>query len=97
MITGDEKCRCLDWRDCRWSKVAVFSVKDMAEESKEFIQVQNILRKYACGDDPENHFVNCCGPDQKPSEIDPFSDHYYLIGNPLKLYGTYSKCLNVVK
>ena len=70
MITGDEKCRCLDWRDCRWSKVAVFSVKDMAEESKEFIQVQHILQKYTCGGDRENHFVNCCGPDQKPSEID---------------------------
>ena len=91
MITGDEKCQCLDWRDCRWSKVAVFSVKDMAEESNEFIQVQHILRKYTCGNDPENHFVNCCGPDQKPSEIDPFIEHYYLIGNPSKLYGTYSK------
>ena len=97
LIAGDDHCQCIKWRDCQWSKVAVLSVKDLAKESDEFKQVQTILRQNTCGDDPENHFVNCCGPDQKPSEIDPFSDHYYLIGNPLKLYGTYSKYLNVVK
>ena len=51
----------------------------MAEESKEFIQVQHILQKYTCGDDPENHFVNCCGPDQNPSEIDPFIDGKFQV------------------
>ena len=40
----------------------------MAKESKPFKQVMKILQKNICGDDPENHFVNCCGPDQKPSE-----------------------------
>ena len=44
----------------------------MAEESEDFKQVQKILRKNACGDDPEDHFVNCFGPYQNPSEIDPF-------------------------
>ena len=40
----------------------------MAKESEPFKQVMKILRKNICGDDPENHFVNCCGPDQKPSD-----------------------------
>ena len=39
-----------------------------SKESKAFKEVQRILRKYTCGDDPKDHFVNCCGPDQKPSE-----------------------------
>ena len=72
LIADDEHCQCLNWRDCQWSKAAVLSVKDLAKESDEFKQVQTILRQNTCGDDPENHFVNCCGPDQKPSEIDPF-------------------------
>ena len=74
MIAGDENCQCLHWRDCRWSKLAVLAVKDMAKESEDFKQVQNILQQKACGDDPEDHFVNCCGPDQNPSEIDLFID-----------------------
>ena len=72
LIAGDDHCQCIKWRDCQWSKVAVLSVKDLAKESDEFKQVQTILRQNTCGDDPENHFVNCCGPDQKPSEMDPF-------------------------
>ena len=48
--------------------MAVFSVKDMAKESKPFKQVTKILKKNICGGDPENHFVNCCGPDQNPSK-----------------------------
>ena len=68
MIAGDENCQCLLWSDCRWSKLAVLSVMNMAKESEPFKQVMKILRKNICGDDPENHFVNCCGSDQKPSE-----------------------------
>ena len=79
MITGDENCHCLHWRDCRWSKLAVLAVKDMAKESEDFKQVQKILRKNSCGDDPENHFVNCCGPDQNPSEINPFVDGKFQV------------------
>merc|ERR1712008_47179 len=66
---GDENCQCLNWRDCRWSNAAVYSIKDVAIERDEFKLVQTMLRQNTCGDDPENHFVNCCGPDQKPSEI----------------------------
>ena len=81
LIAGDKHCQCVNWRDCQWSKVAVLSVKDLAKESDEFKQVQTILRQNTCGDDPENHFVNCCGPDQKPSEMDPFIEgivHLFL-------------------
>ena len=77
LIAGDDRCQCVNWRDCQWSKAAVLSVKDLAKESDEFKQVQTILRQNTCGDDPENHFVNCCGPDQKPSEIDPFIHGMY--------------------
>ena len=45
-----------------------------SKESKAFKEVQRILRKYTCGDDPKDHFVNCCGPDQKPNEIDASND-----------------------
>ena len=72
LIAGDENCQCVHWRDCRWSKAKVLSVKNLPKESDEFKQVQTILRQNACGDEPENHFVNCCGPDQTPSEMDPF-------------------------
>ena len=41
---------------------------NMAKESEPFKQVMKILQKNICGDNPENHFVNCCGPDQKPSD-----------------------------
>ena len=68
MIAGDESCQCLLWRNCRWSKLAVLSVMNMAKESEPFKQAMKILQKNICGDDPENHFVNCCGPDQKPSD-----------------------------
>ena len=71
LISGDEKCQCLHWRSCPWSKLAVFSVKDMAEENEEYQQVQTILQKNTCGDDPKNHSVNCCSPNQKSNEIDP--------------------------
>ena len=74
MIAGDENCQCLNWRDCRWSNAAVYSIKDVAIERDEFKLVQTMLRQNTCGDDPENHFVNCCGPDQKPSEIDHLID-----------------------
>ena len=74
MITGNENCQCLHWRECGWSKLAVLAVKDMAKESEDFKQVQKTLQQNVCGDDPEDHFVNCCGPDQNPSEIDPFID-----------------------
>ena len=40
----------------------------MAKESEPFKQAMKSLQKNICGDDHENHFVNCCGPDQKPSE-----------------------------
>ena len=70
MIAVDEKCQCVHWRACRWSKAKVLSVKDVAKESDEFKQVQTILRQNNCGDDPEDHFVTCCGPDQKPSEFE---------------------------
>ena len=69
LISGDENCECLHWRECRWSNAAVYSVKDVAKESEEFNQVQTIIQQNACGNDPVNHFVNCCGPDQEPSEI----------------------------
>ena len=81
MIAGDENCQCLHWRDCRWSKLAVFSVMNLTKEKKEFKEVQRILRKHTCGDDPKDHFVNCCGPDQTPSEMDPFIEgivHLFL-------------------
>ena len=64
----------MHWSNCRWSKLAVLSVKDVANETKEFMQVQRILRQNTCGDDPEDHLVNCCGPDQKPNEIDSFNE-----------------------
>ena len=48
--------------------MAVFSVKDVAKQSEPFKQAMKILQKNICGDDPDNHFVNCCGPDQKPSD-----------------------------
>ena len=54
--------------------MAVLSVKDVANETKEFMQVQRILRQNTCGDDPEDHLVNCCGPDQKPNKIDSFNE-----------------------
>ena len=79
LITGHESCQCLNWRECRWSKLAVLAVKDMAKESEDFKQVQKILRQNVCGDDPEDHFVNCCGPDQKPSEIDTFIDGKFQV------------------
>ena len=79
MITGHENCRCLNWRECRWSKLEVLAVKDMAKESEHFKQVQKTLRQNVCGDDPEDHFVNCCGPDQNPSEIDPFIDGKFQV------------------
>ena len=44
----------------------------MAKESEKFKQVMKVIQKNICGDDRENHFVNCCGPDQTPSEMDPF-------------------------
>ena len=81
MISGDENCQCVHWRDCRWSKAKVLSVKNLPTESDEFKQVQTILQQNACGDEPENHFVNCCGPDQTPSEMDPFIEgivHLFL-------------------
>ena len=74
LIAGDENCQCLHWRDCRWSNEAVYSVKDVSKESDEFNQVQTILRQNTCGDDPKNHFVNRCGPDQKPNKIDASND-----------------------
>ena len=74
MIAGDENCQCLLWSNCRWSKLAVFSVKDMAKESEKFKQVMKLIQKNICGDDRENHFVNCCGPDQKPSENQDHKD-----------------------
>ena len=77
LIAGDENCQCLHWRDCRWSNEAVYSVKDVSKESDEFNQVQTILRQNTCGDDPKNHFVNCCGRDQKPSQMDPFIKGMY--------------------
>ena len=76
LIAGDENCQCFHWSKCGWSNAAVHSVKDVAKESDEFNQVQTILRQNTCGDDPENHFVNCCGPDQKPSKI-----HHSIDGN----------------
>ena len=45
-----------------------------SKESKAFKEVQRILQKYTCGDDPEDHFVNCCVSDQKPKEIDSSND-----------------------
>ena len=74
LIAGDENCQCVHWKDCRWSKLAVFSVMNLTKEKKEFKEVQRILRKHTCGDDPKDHFVNCCGPDQKPNEIDDSND-----------------------
>ena len=59
--------------------MAVLAVKDMAKESEDFKQVQKTLRQNVCGDDPEDHFVNCCGPDQNPSEIDPFIDGKFQV------------------
>ena len=72
LIAGNENCQCVNWTKCRWSKAKVLSVKNLPTESDEFKQVQTILRQNTCGDEPENHFVNCCGPDQTPSEMDPF-------------------------
>ena len=74
LIAGDENCQCIHWRDCSWSKLAVFSVMNQTKEKKEFKEVQRILRKYTCGDNPKDHFVNCCGPDQNPNEIDASND-----------------------
>ena len=74
LIAGDENCQCIHWRDCSWSKLAVFSVMNQTKEKKEFKEVQRILGKYTCGDDPKDHFVNCCGPDQKPNKIDASND-----------------------
>ena len=51
----------------------------MAEKSEDFKQVQKTLQQNVCGDDPEDHFVNCCGPDQSPSEIDPFIDGKFQV------------------
>ena len=51
----------------------------MAEKSEDFKQVQKTLQQNVCGDDPEDHFVNCCGPDQYPSEIDPFIDGKFQV------------------
>ena len=73
-IAGDENCQCLHWRECPWSKSAVLSVVDVSKESNWFKHVQKIIQDYTCGDDPENHFVSCCGPDQKPSEINHLID-----------------------
>ena len=74
LIAGDENCQCIHWRDCSWSKLAVFSVMNQTKEKKEFKEVQRILGKHTCGDDPKDHFVNCCGPDQKPNKIDASND-----------------------
>ena len=71
----------MHWSQCSWSKAKVLSVKNLPKESDEFKQVQTILRQNTCGDEPENHFVNCCGPDQKPIEMDPFIEgivHLFL-------------------
>ena len=74
MIAGDENCQCVHWRKCPWSKLAVLSVVDVSKESDWFKHVQKIIQEKNCGDDPENHFVICCGPDQKPSENQEHKD-----------------------
>ena len=77
LIAGDDTCRCIYWKECRWSKAAVFSVVGVAQESEEFKEVRKMIQQYTC-DGPEDNYVTCCGRDQKPSEDDPFIDR---IGN----------------
>ena len=77
LIAGDETCQCMYWRECRWSKAAVFSVVGVAQESEEFKEVRKMIQQYTC-DGPEDNYVTCCGRDQKPSEDDPLIDE---IGN----------------